>query len=265
MPLNTEMASVNEPSSPAEEDVLRSLEEMVGFEYIDEVETSYKYSVGDDGVSREELEHLHAALRSTVRPTWQRGPPVNLGCAAHGKLKADQWRSAIEFDVPMFLAQAWSYSDAEVLNDDKKRRRRQLLASTMLLATAIRWGTSDVTSQIHAEKYTQHMMAYLECILHLYPSFKLKPNHHGALHIGPFLLEFGPMRGWWMYPFERIIGILQKTNTNHKLGRRIHLLIFAKHSRCCHRSTGEDYARVLLRRCQSQGIPSERKRHTSGQ
>ncbi|KZP02636.1 hypothetical protein FIBSPDRAFT_770421 [Athelia psychrophila] len=166
-----------------------------------------------------ELQALHAALRSTQRPSWQRGPPVNLGCKTHGKLKADQWRSAIEFDVPVSLAQSWAHSDAEVQNDEKKQRQRQLLDSTMLLAVAVGWGTSDVTSQIHAYDYTRHMMAYLQTILMLYPSFKLRPNHHGALHIGPFLLQFGPMRGWWMYPFERIIGILQKTNTNSKLGK----------------------------------------------
>ncbi|KZP07469.1 hypothetical protein FIBSPDRAFT_762881, partial [Athelia psychrophila] len=195
-----------------------SCEEIIGCEYIDEVESLYKWNIGDDGVTGEEIKQLHAALRSTIRPTWQRGPPLNFGCAAHGKLKADQWRSAIEFDVPAFLAQLWSYSDAEVRIDEKKRWRRQVLASTMLLATAIRWGTSDIASQSHAHNYTQYMMAYLEILLHLYPSFKLRPNHHAALHIGFFLREYGPMRGWWMYPFERIIGILQKTNTNSKLG-----------------------------------------------
>lgn len=195
-----------------------SFETIIGSEYVDEVEGVYKYSVGDDGVSREELDMLHAALRSTLRPTWQRGPPLNFGCAAHGKLKADQWQSGIEFDIPMFLSQCWCYSDAEVLVDNKKRRRRHVLVSTMLLSTAIQWGTSDVTSQTHEKEYTQRIKAYLECILLLYPSIKLRPNHHGALHIGPFLLRYGPMRGWWMYPFERIIGILQKTNTNSKLG-----------------------------------------------
>lgn len=191
----------------------------IGADYIDEVEHWYKWQVGDDGVTAEELEQLREALRETTRPTWQRAPPMNFGSAAHGKLKADQWRSCMEFDVPVSLAQIWSYSDAEALIDEKKRRRRQVLASTILLATALRWGTSDVTSQIHSETFTQYTMTYLQILLHLYPSFKLRPNHHAALHIGFFLREFGPMRGWWMFPFERIIGILQKTNTNYKLGK----------------------------------------------
>ncbi|KAG2148241.1 uncharacterized protein EDB93DRAFT_1085087 [Suillus bovinus] len=31
-------------------------------------------------------------------------------------------------------------------------------------------------------------------------------------------MYYGPMHGWWMFPFERIIGALQKTNTNYKIG-----------------------------------------------
>lgn len=244
----TELPLSNEPDPV-------SFGEIIGSEYVDEVEGMYKHSIGDDGVSREELDLLHAALRSTMRPTWQRGPPLNFGCAAHGKLKADQWRSAIEFDIPMFLSQHWSYSDAEVLIDNKKGRRRQLLASTMLLSTAIQWGTSDVTSQIHVEEYTQRMIAYLECILDLYPSFKLRPNHHGALHIGPFLLRFGPMRGWWMYPFERIIGILQKTNTNSKLGTA-KAVSNVQNVLTISRAIGEDDATIFLRRCKPQSPPS---------
>ncbi|KZP26233.1 hypothetical protein FIBSPDRAFT_949702 [Athelia psychrophila] len=202
VPPTTGALSTDELSNSTETATLTSYEEIIGSEYIDEVEQLYKHTIGDDGITAEELEHLRVALRSTTRPTWQRGPPMNFGSAAH-----------------VLLAQLWSFSDAEVLIDERKRRRRLVLASTMLLATAIWWGTSDVASQAHAENYTQHMKAYLDILLHLYPAFKLKPNHHAALHIGFFLREFGPMRGWWMYPFERIIGILQKTNTNSKLGQ----------------------------------------------
>lgn len=46
-----------------------SCEDIVGSDYIDEVEPGYKYSVGDDGVTQEELGLLRAALKSTVRPT----------------------------------------------------------------------------------------------------------------------------------------------------------------------------------------------------
>jgi hypothetical protein len=64
------------------------------------------------------------------------------------------------------------------------------------------------------------MIAYLQCLLDLYPNIQFRPNHHTALHIGPLLTQFGPAYGWWMFPFERVIGILQQINTNSKLGKQ---------------------------------------------
>ena len=66
------------------------------------------------------------------------------------------------------------------------------------------------------------MTTYLRLILELYPGTRLTPNQHKALHIGPGLVRFGPAPGWWMFPFERLIGILQKTNHNFKTGQHHH-------------------------------------------
>ncbi|KAJ7202405.1 hypothetical protein GGX14DRAFT_370407 [Mycena pura] len=39
-----------------------------------------------------------------------------------------------------------------------------------------------------------------------------------AFHIYDFLLLFGPIISWWTFPFERVIGFLQKINTNDHIG-----------------------------------------------
>ncbi|KIJ41639.1 hypothetical protein M422DRAFT_255257 [Sphaerobolus stellatus SS14] len=39
-----------------------------------------------------------------------------------------------------------------------------------------------------------------------------------ALHIEECLMRFGPIRGWWAFPIERLIGAFQHTNTNWKFG-----------------------------------------------
>ena len=39
----------------------------------------------------------------------------------------------------------------------------------MLLAMAVRWGTSHVTSENHATQYINYMQAYLECIKDIFP------------------------------------------------------------------------------------------------
>jgi hypothetical protein len=167
--------------------------------------------VSGEALTDEEINTIQAEINSIKRPSWHRGPPKNLGDAEHGKLKAEQWRSAIEFDLPVTLIKLWGAGYAG------KERRQKLAHSTMLLAMAIRWGTSHVTSLHHAQQY---MKTYLECIRDVFPSYPFRPNHHACLHLHEFLLRYGPMHGWWMFPFERIIGSLQKTNTNHKIGEQ---------------------------------------------
>ena len=103
---------------------------------------------------------------------------------------------------------------------ERRQRRRKLAQSTILLATAIRWATSYRTSQEHVDQFMSCMQGYLNSLKELYPRMRFRPNHHASLHTGLFLLRFGPMPGWWMFPFERNIGILQKINTNYKLGKR---------------------------------------------
>jgi hypothetical protein len=39
-----------------------------------------------------------------------------------------------------------------------------------------------------------------------------------ALHVGQFLKRFGPVCGWWTFPFERLIGSMQRMNHNSRVG-----------------------------------------------
>jgi hypothetical protein len=181
--------------------------------------TPKRWTVGDDSVNSEELKRLQSFISQTTRPSWHTSPPRNLGEAKHGKLKADQWRSCIEFDVPTAMAQIWDFDGQGHEADERSQRRKKLVEATLLLATAIRWATSYRTSDLHASRYTVCLTAYLNILKSLYPSLAWRPNHHAALHIGPLLLNFGPMHGWWMFVYERIIGFLGKTNTNFNISK----------------------------------------------
>ena len=123
----------------------------------------------------------------------------------------------MEFDIPVALMHL---REAKLSQSDKEvdKRLTALISSSILLACSIRWVTAHQTSDHHRENYLMYMTLYLHSILALQPSLKLHPNHHNALHIGDYLLGFGPMHGWWMYPFERLIGRLQQTPTNDKIG-----------------------------------------------
>ena len=127
------------------------------------------------------------------------------------------------------------------------RGKNKLVHATMLLATAICWATSYRTSILHAAQYMICMVAYLNTLKDLYPNLAWRPNHHATLYIGPFLLLFGPMHSWWMFVFKRVIGKLQKLNTNYKLGE-----LGVQYCTKCHqlmnelRRDGGNYARDIL-------------------
>jgi hypothetical protein len=162
-------------------------------------------------LGKQELKQIQRDIKATIRPTWQTPPPSNFGSPSHGKLKADVWRTTMEFDLLVSLARMWCKASAT-------DRQRKMAESTFLLAIALRYGTSHRTSEHHAAQYTQYMEAYLKTLLELHPAMKLHPIHHNALHFAKFLLLFGPAHGWWMFPFERLIGKLQQVHTNNKLG-----------------------------------------------
>jgi hypothetical protein len=39
-----------------------------------------------------------------------------------------------------------------------------------------------------------------------------------AFHLHEYLILFGPVHAWWTFPFERIIGKLQRIPTSEKIG-----------------------------------------------
>jgi hypothetical protein len=97
----------------------------------------------------------------------------------------------------------------------------KLVNSTFLLATAIRWATSYRTSAKHVEEYEKAIKGYLKVLKELQPTKRYRPNHLNALLVGMYIRLYGPVRGWWMFPFERAIGDLQRSNTNNKPGERL--------------------------------------------
>lgn len=164
-----------------------------------------------------ELQQIQQDICITIRPTWHEGPPKIFGEKGHGKLKADQWRSCLEFDLPVSIA--YLLQDAQAKNDlDDISRLEKVLSSTMHLALATEWATSRRMSHEHASSYLEFMLAYLKSIRTLRPDLNLLPNHHNALHIPEFLLLFGPMHSWWMFVFERVNGMLQTTPSNSRIG-----------------------------------------------
>lgn len=99
--------------------------------------------------------------------------------------------------------------------------RAAALHLTYLLVSAILVATSRTTSSRHADLYLKFMTEYIEGIKKHFPDFELHPNHHFAFHLRRYLIQYGPMHDWWTFPFERIIGMLQRIPTNDKTGTQV--------------------------------------------
>ena len=49
-------------------------------------------------------------------------------------------------------------------------------------------------------------------------NLRLHPNHHLALHLHEYILQYGPIHSWWTFPYEQLIGIIQRIPNNGKQG-----------------------------------------------
>lgn len=73
----------------------------------------------------------------------------------------------------------------------------------------------DITSE-QIERYKYHIQQYLSSSLELFQHSHLAPNHHMAIHLSDLLKRFGPVRAWWLFVFERLMGsILKGCHNNH--------------------------------------------------
>ena len=150
-----------------------------------------------------------------ITPSWLTCLPTNLGQSSHGKLKADQWRTLGTIYLPVSLVRIWHRSSEA---DERLARCKQLLLVTLSLISAIAIACRRTTSPLDAELYLRYMKAYLDGLRGLIPDYQFRPNHHMALHLPEYLILFGPVHGWWTFPFERLIGLIQRLPNNFKMG-----------------------------------------------
>lgn len=161
------------------------------------------------------MNEVRSDVTNIVTPSWMTSIPANLGSAAHGKLKADQWHVLGTTYLPISLIHLWGN---RIAGDPRSDRCYNILQVTISLLSAIIIATSCVTSSSRADLYLEHMRAYVEGIQDLFPDYKCHPNHHMALHLQEYLRQYGPVHAWWTFPFERIIGMLQRIPNNGKFG-----------------------------------------------
>lgn len=78
-----------------------------------------------------------------------------------------------------------------------------------------------ITAEL-ATSYRQCMKEWVRDLETLHPDVysqkRTRTNIHIAQHLYDFLLLYGPVTSWWEFPFESLIGILEKMTTNEHVG-----------------------------------------------
>jgi hypothetical protein len=163
------------------------------------------------------IQHIQNVIRDTIVPSWIESVPKNYGEAAAGTLKADEWRTLATVYLPIALISYWGYDIED--RDTSRAFRCQLLDHTMRLFIAVRLVTMHILTKSRMTAYRDNIVSYLAQLNTLFPEVEPRTNYHMAIHIYDFLLLFGPVKSWWCFPFERLIGILQNQPSNHKIGK----------------------------------------------
>jgi len=165
-------------------------------------------------LGNQEIKEIQRDIAQIIIPSWISKPPPNFGSPSHGKLKADTWQTICTICFPITLIKVWGAPQSGALEN-----HQQLLDNFMNLVQAVVLATSHAISREQAEECLTLMQHYQEGILELFPGkHHEKPNLHAALNLPELLLKCSPVHAWWAYAFEQLIGNLQQTNTNQKIG-----------------------------------------------
>ncbi|KAF7362698.1 hypothetical protein MVEN_00619100 [Mycena venus] len=162
------------------------------------------------------LKFIQRVISKTTTPSWINSVPHNYGENNAGTIKADEWRTLATIYIPIAIVLLWGdqpKNDAE--------RLREMLVHSMALFQAVTLVCRYTSSQDRATAYRLFLKQWVDGMSSNHPhtdEHNARINIHAAFHIYDFILLFGPIMAWWTFPFERLIGTLQKINTNDHIG-----------------------------------------------
>ncbi|KAJ3892060.1 hypothetical protein GG344DRAFT_46074, partial [Lentinula edodes] len=151
------------------------------------------------------LQMVQRSIRETVVPSWITRPPSDMGLQQAGTLKADHWRG----------------SPSAV---DNAAEMTPVLETSMHLTCASILMTRNSLSPKTRDQFRSSLRDHILGLKQIFPGFML-PTHHLAFHIYDFMDGFSTVRNWWGFPFERLIGKVQRMPTNHKIGQLEYTLL----------------------------------------
>ena len=172
------------------------------------------------------MSRIKQVINETAVPSWLNSVPHNYGDVGAGTIKADEWRNLSTIFFPLALISMWGEGTSHPSPEIATRFHR-ILDHTMTVISAISLACMRTMTLRRSAAYLEYMTQYICDFLILYPDIKPRPNMHMAMHVPHFLHLFGPVRSWWCFPFERLIGQIQRLLSNHKFGDLFFMLLMA--------------------------------------
>jgi len=166
------------------------------------------------------ISRVQEVIKNTHAPSWLGSVPRNFGETSAGTIKAAEWRVLITVHLPLAFISLWGDGTSHDRPEDALAMRK-ILDHTMSLVSAVILVCYRSMTARRAEDYLKYITQYVRDLKTLYTVWDVnyKPKHHMAFHLFDFLVLFGPVRSWWMFPFERLIGHLQRLPHNHMHGK----------------------------------------------
>ena len=165
----------------------------------------------------EVMARIREVIQNMDTPSWLSSVPHNFGASAAGSLKADEWRTMTTVYLPIALISLWGWR-ASHLTQPAADHLKRVLDHTMALVSTVSLACMRTMMQARMNAYLRCLKSWVSDLHILHPNATHRPNCHMAFHIYDFLRLFGPVRSWWCFPFERLIGQLQRLPHNHKHG-----------------------------------------------
>ncbi|KAG2046250.1 hypothetical protein BDR06DRAFT_977615 [Suillus hirtellus] len=90
-----------------------------------------------------------------------------------------------------------------------------ILDHTMALISAVHIVCLQSMMMARAAAYHGYIVNWVRDLQTLLPHAPHHTNGHMALHVWDYLQLFGPMQSWWCFPYEHLIGQLQRLPSNY--------------------------------------------------
>ncbi|KAM6493648.1 hypothetical protein JOM56_010009 [Amanita muscaria] len=175
--------------------------------------------IGGTDSAKQRLENI---VNSVQWPSHITRLPKNLGQNQSLK-KADEWRRLLTVS-PIILWHVWKdqhdtipdteppSAPNEKLTSHHSRKRKSMYDTVLLLCCAVRLLSNRRITMGQAKAGHEYLVQYCRRLLML--KCPLTINHHLCMHLASMVKRFGPVYGWWLFPFERYNGMLKRVNTN---------------------------------------------------